>query len=113
MASNGMYLLKYSDHAIRRRSKVIGSESPYDGDWVYWGKRLRIVLDKPTRVIKLLKIQMGKCDYCQLYFKSSDVIEIHHKDRNKKNNNIQNLVLLHGHCHDSSHKKVCLTNTKL
>ncbi|MFV0989403.1 hypothetical protein [Wolbachia endosymbiont of Nasonia giraulti] len=43
-------------------NKVQKTRSPYDGDWVYWGKRLRKIPDKPLRVIKLLKLQQSKCD---------------------------------------------------
>ncbi|WP_341808030.1 HNH endonuclease signature motif containing protein [Wolbachia endosymbiont (group E) of Neria commutata] len=103
MTSNGIYLIKYADHAIKRHVKVIGSKSPYDGDWVYWGKRLSKVSDKPSRVIKLLKMQKGRCDYCKLYFRSDDVIEVHHRDENRSNNNIKNLAMMHGHCHDCLH----------
>ncbi len=105
MTSNGKYLIKHGDHAIKRHIKVIGAKSPYDGDWIYWSSRLSKVLDKSTRVVKLLKTQKGKCNYCQLYFRSDDVTEVHHQDKNRNNNNIENLTLLHGHCHDQVHKK--------
>ncbi|UIP92161.1 HNH endonuclease [Wolbachia pipientis] len=32
-------------------------------------------------------------------------MEIHHKDRNRRNNMIKNLSLLHGHCHDKLHRR--------
>ncbi|WP_353271687.1 HNH endonuclease [Wolbachia endosymbiont (group A) of Nomada goodeniana] len=66
-------------------------------DWIYWSSRR--VPDKSLRVIKLLKMQQGKCNYCQLYFRSEDIIEVHHQDKNRNNNTIGNLSLLHGHCH--------------
>ncbi|WP_417904870.1 hypothetical protein [Candidatus Tisiphia endosymbiont of Micropterix aruncella] len=31
-------------------------------------------------------------------------MEVHHKDQNRHHNNIDNLVLLHGYCHDHVHK---------
>ncbi|GFT91661.1 hypothetical protein NPIL_553221 [Nephila pilipes] len=105
MVSNKIHLVKHGDHAIKRHIKVKGTKSPYDGDWVYWGNRLSKVPDKSPRAIKLLKIQQGKCDYCQLWFRNDDILEIHHKDRNRENNMIKNLLLLHGHCHDDLHKK--------
>ncbi|WP_264722941.1 group II intron maturase-specific domain-containing protein [Wolbachia endosymbiont (group A) of Sphecodes monilicornis] len=97
MTSNGKYLIKHGDHAIKRHIKVRGAKSPYDGDWIYWSSRR--VPDKSLRVIKLLKMQQGKCNYCQLYFRSEDIIEVHHQDKNRNNNTIGNLSLLHGHCH--------------
>ncbi|WP_264707652.1 group II intron reverse transcriptase/maturase [Wolbachia endosymbiont (group A) of Acrocera orbiculus] len=104
MTSNGKYLIKHGDHAIKRHIKVRGAKSPYDGDWIYWSSRR--VPDKSLRVIKLLKMQQGKCNYCQLYFRSEDIIEVHHQDKNRNNNTIGNLSLLHGHCHDYLHRSV-------
>ncbi|WP_349968127.1 group II intron reverse transcriptase/maturase [Wolbachia endosymbiont of Armadillidium arcangelii] len=105
MASNKIHLIRHSDHAIKRHVKVKGTKSPYDGDWIYWGNRLRKIPDKPPRVTKLMKLQQGKCAQCQLWFKSDDVLEIHHKDLNRRNNMSKNLSLLHGHCHDEVHRR--------
>ncbi|BET31361.1 MULTISPECIES: group II intron reverse transcriptase/maturase [Wolbachia] len=104
--TNKMNLIKHRGHAIKRHIKVVGTKSPYDGDWVYWGNRLKKVPDKSTRVINLLKLQHGQCNHCQLWFKNDDILEVHHKDRNKRNNMIKNLSLLHGHCHDQLHKSM-------
>ncbi|WP_353273342.1 group II intron reverse transcriptase [Wolbachia endosymbiont (group A) of Agelastica alni] len=105
MTNSGIHLIKYEDHAIKWHVKVKGIRSPYDGDWVYWGNRLNRVRGKSPRVIKLLKVQEGKCNYCQLYFKGDDIIEVHHQDRNRNNKTIKNLSLLHGHCHDDLHRR--------
>lgn len=105
MSSDGMHLINHSDHAIKRHVKVRGTKSPYDGDWVYWGSRLRKIPDKPPKVIKLLEKQRNKCNHCQLGFRFDDIIEIHHQDKNRNNNTIENLSLLHGHCHDYLHRK--------
>ncbi|WP_353274192.1 hypothetical protein [Wolbachia endosymbiont (group A) of Ennomos erosarius] len=105
MTSNEVNLIRHGDHVIKRHIKVKGTQSPYDGDWVPWGNRLNRILDKSPRVIKLLKLQQGKCDQFQLWFKSDDILEIHHKDQNRKNNMIKNFSLLHGHCHDILHRK--------
>ncbi|WP_220468241.1 reverse transcriptase domain-containing protein [Wolbachia pipientis] len=105
MTSNGVNLTRHGDYVIKGHIKVKGTKSPYDGDWVYWGNRLKKVPDKPARMINLLKLQQGKCDYCQLWFKNDDILEVHHKDQNKKNNITKNLSLLHGHCHDNLHRK--------
>lgn len=34
---------------------------------------------------------------------TEDVIEVHHRDGNHRNNRYANLALLHGHCHDQAH----------
>ncbi len=105
MTNNKMYLIKHGDYAIKRHVKVKRTKSPYDGDWVYWGNRLKKIPDKSPRVIKLLKLQQGKCGHCQFWFKNDDILEIHHIDRNRRNNMNKNLSLLHGHCHDELHRR--------
>jgi RNA-directed DNA polymerase len=96
----GKTLLRHDATKIVRHIKVLGSRSPFDGDWVYWGTRLgRNPLLTPRRA-RLLKQQHGKCGYCKLYFRQEDIMEIHHVDGNHKNNKQDNLMLIHGHCHD-------------
>ncbi|MGL9732397.1 MAG: group II intron maturase-specific domain-containing protein [Wolbachia sp.] len=99
-------LIKHKDHAIKRHVKVLVTKSPYDGDWIYLRSRLKKIPDKSPRVTKLLKIQQSKCNHCRLYFRFDDVIEVHHRDKNRNNNNIKNLSLLHGHCHDNLHRSM-------
>jgi RNA-directed DNA polymerase len=97
------YLFTYEETRIRRHTKVIGSKSPFDGDWVYWAQRLQRHPLKPLRVVKLLKWQRGKCEDCGLPFTTEDVLEVHHLNGNHSDNRYVNLSLLHGHCHDIAH----------
>ncbi|WP_218939407.1 group II intron reverse transcriptase [Wolbachia endosymbiont of Atemnus politus] len=106
MVSNKLYLTVHRDHAIKRHIKVNGNRSPYDGDWPYWGNRLSKLPGKSTRVIKLLKLQQGKCNYCHLWFRFDDLAHVHHQDCNRRNNNMKNLSLLHKHCHDQLHGRM-------
>ena len=62
---------------------------------------------KPKRVVRLLKQQKGCCARCGLRFMAEDIMEVHHRDGNRKNNRYINLALLHGHCHDQVHGKRC------
>lgn len=101
------YLFQYEETKIRRHTKVIGSKSPFDGDWVYWAQRLQRHPLKPLRVVKLLKWQGGKCEECGLPFTAEDVLEVHHLDGNHSDNRYMNLSLLHGHCHDIAHATRC------
>jgi RNA-directed DNA polymerase len=101
------YLFQYEELKIRRHTKVIGSKSPFDGDWVYWAQRLQRDPLKPLRVVKLLKWQRGKCEDCGLPFTTEDVIEVHHLNGNHSDNRYVNLSLLHGHCHDIAHGVRC------
>jgi RNA-directed DNA polymerase len=101
------YLFLYEHTKIKRHTKVIGSKSPFDGDWLYWAQRLQRHPLKPLRVVKLLKWQRGKCESCGLPFTTEDVLEVHHINGNHSDNRYVNLSLLHGHCHDIAHATRC------
>ncbi len=102
--SKGEQKLKaYADTKIHRHTKVQGTRSPFDGDWLYWGTRLGKDPTKPERETALLKVQQGRCKFCGGLFIESDIIEVHHKDCNRNNNARRNLELLHAHCHDQHH----------
>ena len=103
----GKLLARHLDHHIKRHVKVKDTRTPYDGDWVYWSTRMGKSPGIPPRRAKLLKIQNGKCKQCQLWFNHNDKMEIHHIDKNHKNHRIENLGLLHLHCHDTIHKVKC------
>jgi RNA-directed DNA polymerase len=99
----GLKLAKHPETQIARHIKVNGSQSPYDGDWVYWSQRLRNYPETPKTLSELLKRQKGKCSHCGLYFTSDSLVEIHHFDKNRKNNKRMNLTAIHRHCHDILH----------
>ena len=100
-----MRLFHYDQTPIKRHIKVQGSRSPYDGDWVYWSRRMgHHPTVKPT-VARLLKHQTGQCVHCGLYFFPDDLMEVHHLDRNQNNYKQANLALIHRHCHDQIHAK--------
>ncbi len=105
--SNPFQLIKH--HSIPTNIgyiKVKGKASPYDGDLIYWSKRMGTHPQMPKRTASLLKKQKGKCSLCGLTFRENDVIETDHiiptaaggKDEYK------NLQLLHRHCHDEKSK---------
>jgi RNA-directed DNA polymerase len=93
----------HQDLPIIRHVKVRSDKSPFDGDWLYWGQRLGRNPTKPQRVIRLLKHQHGRCAHCGLRFMTEDILEVHHRDGSRRNNQYANLALLHGHCHDCTH----------
>ena len=101
------YLFQYEHTKIKRHTKVMGPKSPFDGDWLYWAKRLQQHPLKPLRVTRLLKWQRGKCENCGLPFTTEDVLEVHHINGNHSDNRYVNLSLLHGHCHDIAHASRC------
>jgi RNA-directed DNA polymerase len=99
-------LRSYSQtQTIRPYPKVKGEASPYDGNLLYWSKRLKTHPLTRTRLGKLLPKQQGKCRWYELQFKDGDRIEIDHLDGNHTNNAISNQAALHLHCHDERHGK--------
>jgi len=107
-------LLKHADIAIERHIKVKGAASPYDGNLTYWSIRLGRNPEMDGRVAWLLKNQKGKCNWCGLYFRDGDKMEVDHiipkslggKDIRK------NWQLLHQHCHDEKTAKDGSLRTK-
>ena len=108
----GIQLIRHDATKIVRHIKVQGSRSPFDGDWAYWGTRLGRNPLLPPRKARLLKKQKGTCGYCKHHFKHEDIIEVHHVDGNHKNNKDDNLMLIHGHCHDQITAEMQRTHDK-
>jgi RNA-directed DNA polymerase len=108
----GKTLLRHDATKIVRHIKVQGSRSPFDGDWAYWATRLGNSPLLAPRRARLLKKQHGKCGYCKLLFRHEDILEVHHVDGNHKNNKRDNLMLIHGHCHDQITAQMQRTHDK-
>ena len=105
--SKGTELRTHSRLAIQRYTKVKGEVSPYDGNMLYWSKRLK---DHPLlsgTLGKLLHKQQGKCRWCELSFRDGDIMEIDHiQPRNQGGTErLDNKCVLHRHCHDVRHAK--------
>lgn len=100
---NPLRLQKHDATPIKRHVKVKGEASPYDGNLVYWSKRMGDHPEMPKRTASLLKKQNGKCAHCGMYFKDEDVIELDHKIPKSKGgkDSYENWQLLHRHCHDT------------
>ena len=95
-------LLKHSKVAITRHTKVIGEESPYNGDTLYWGERMSNHPEIKKSLANLLKKQRGKCNWCGLSFQEGEKLEKDHIIPVKAggSNKRENFQLLHNHCHD-------------
>jgi RNA-directed DNA polymerase len=110
-STRALQLYLHSQTPIRRYTKVQNCRSPYDGDWVYWGTRLGRHPEIPSRIIRLLKKQQGRCWECGLFFRYGELMEVDHiiplaiggKDV------FHNLQLLHRHCHDQKTVRDSLT----
>ncbi|MDB9526772.1 group II intron maturase-specific domain-containing protein [Oscillatoria sp. CS-180] len=94
-------LANHADTPIRRFIKVQGTRSPYDGDWIYWATRRGQSPLIPPSVAQLLKRQKGRCNACNLVFKTDDVIELDHIIPHFQGDldGSSNWQLLHRHCH--------------
>ena len=51
--------------------------------------------------IRLLKIRGNKCERCG--FKKYEILQVHHKDKNRDNNKLDNLELICPNCHCEEH----------
>lgn len=100
-------LLTHKATKIQRVVRLKGKKSPYDGDWVYWGKRLASYRATRKNVSKLLKSQKGKCNECHHHFTMDDVIEVDHITPTHVGGKdvLSNKQLLHGHCHDTKTRR--------
>ncbi|MCL4552142.1 MAG: group II intron reverse transcriptase/maturase [Candidatus Marsarchaeota archaeon] len=99
---DGLTLYQHWKTPIRRHIKVRGAKSPFDGDWVYWGRRLAKHPDAPNRIGILLNRQKGRCAWCGLYFRDGDLLEVDHLVPATLGGakGYHNWQLLHRHCHD-------------
>jgi len=96
--------------SIQRHVKVKGNASPYDGNLLYWTKRLKKHPMLNGKLAKLLQEQKGVCRKCGLLFRDGDLIEIDHIvfKRYGGKDTIDNLQALHLHCHDQRHAELAL-----
>ena len=98
-------LVRHTRTRIVRHVKIPGRKSPYDGDWLYWASRWGHYPKVGLLLAWLLEKQKGRCAYCRrLFLPGDDLIERHHEDRDRSNNNRSNIQLLHRHCHDAVHR---------
>ena len=100
--ADGLALRRHGQTAIRRHVKVRGNASPFDGNLVYWARRLtRHPLLRAT-LGRLVQRQQGKCAGCGLLFREGDLIEIDHlvPTHQGGNDTFDNKQALHRHCHD-------------
>jgi RNA-directed DNA polymerase len=101
-AAGPLRLTKASQTPIHRHIKVQSTRSPFDGDWLYWGRRRGSHPEAPAGIAYLLKRQAGCCTYCGLYFTAEDQLEedhIHPRSCGGTDTGA-NRQLLHRHCHD-------------
>jgi len=87
---------------VRKFVKIKSGASFYDGNLVYFAKRLSLTNVRIRTLTNLFCKQKYKCFHCQLPLTQNDVIELHHElDSNGERNG--KIAFVHGHCHDQIH----------
>jgi RNA-directed DNA polymerase len=97
-----MTVRNHTDTPSQAYIKVRGQASPYDGNLIYWSKRLKQHPLMKNEKAKLLALQKGQCPRCGLYFQEGDILETDHiiPLALGGRNDINNKWVYHRHCHD-------------
>jgi RNA-directed DNA polymerase len=100
------YILNRHDQTlVRKYVKIKAGASIYSGEILYFCNRMSQHNARIKRLVKLMKSQDFRCDYCKLRFMPYDLIELHHVlDDDKLRTGA--MKFLHRHCHDSVHGNV-------
>ena len=103
----GYDLRRHSTTAIQRYVKVKGAASPYDGNLLYWSKRLKNHPTTRGTLAMLLHKQQGKGRWCGVMVREGDQREIDHITPKSEGGGeeLSNKFALHRHCHDERHTK--------
>ena len=101
-----IYVREHDERHAENWVKVPGEASPYDGNLLYWAKRLKQHPLVKNEKAKLLQKQQWQCPHCGLSFKEGDVLEIDH-DRPIAlgGRGISDKYVSHRHCHDEKTAK--------
>ena len=96
------YIRLHTDTHSLDYVKVKGEASPYDGNLLYWAKRLKQHPLVNTDKAKLLNLQQWQCPRCGLYFQEADLLEVDHRIPTALGgtNALSNKWVYHRHCHD-------------
>jgi RNA-directed DNA polymerase len=100
-------LWTHDQTAIERYTKIKGTASPYDGNLLYWSRRLSKHPLLSRNKGQLLQKQKGMCRWCGLHFREEDHIEVDHITPKSQGGGeeLSNKFALHRHCHDERHAK--------
>jgi RNA-directed DNA polymerase len=97
-----IYVRNHADTHSQDYIKVKGEASPYDGNLLYWAKRLKQHPLVNNEKAKLLHRQQWQCPQCGLYFKEGDLLETDHDIPTilGGSEDVSNKFVYHRHCHD-------------
>ena len=103
----GVITVKYhNSYLIKRHAKVQNTRSPYDGDVLYWTRRMSLYGGVAKRAAKLPIRQKGRCKGCGLSFQMEHVMKVDPiKPLSQGGKTVMtHHQLLHGVCHDQKEK---------
>lgn len=97
-----IYVRHHAETRSQDYAKVKGNASPYDGNLLYWAKRLKQHPLVNNEKAKLLQVQQWQCPRCGLYFKEEDLLEVDHSIPTALGGKDvrSNKRVYHRHCHD-------------
>jgi RNA-directed DNA polymerase len=97
-----LYVRYHAETHSQAYAKVRGNASPYDGNLLYWAKRLKQHPLVKNEKAKLLHGQQWRCPRCGLYFRDGDLLEIDHiiPTALGGTDDSWNKRVYHRHCHD-------------
>jgi RNA-directed DNA polymerase len=93
---------RHDQTRVRKFVKIKANSSIYDGDLVYFAKRLSLSNPRIKSLRNLINKQNYLCSQCGLLMLPGDVIELHHL-KDEHNENTGEIRFVHGHCHDYIH----------
>lgn len=93
---------RYDKTNVRKFVKIKAGASIYDGNLIYFAKRLSLTNVRIKSLRNLIAKQKYSCSHCNLLLLPNDIIELHHiLDEN--GNRAGEIRFVHGHCHDNIH----------
>ena len=101
----GTRLIKVAQGVKQQRPvKIRGSANPFDPEWdAYFENRdkKQVLALTPTFTAKVQRAQEASCPGCRQVFEYDEERVLHHRDGDRKNFKLANLVYYHPNCHAS------------
>lgn len=93
---------RHDQTKVRKFVKIKANASIYDGNLIYFAKRISLTNPRIKSLRNLIVKQKYSCTHCGLLMLPNYVIELHHiLDEN--GNRTGEIHFVHGHCHDHIH----------
>jgi RNA-directed DNA polymerase len=98
-----VYILDRHDKTlVRKFIKIKPNYSVYNGDLIYFAKRLSQENPRIKTLRNLFRKQSYKCPVCSEYLLPGEIIELYHY-LDRQNKRTGEIAFVHGHCHDQIH----------